>query len=321
MSKLPDAICFCPIRYIFKDSKFNVSDKIQPSVSLTGLPIDARDKLFNFANIDSAQTGIFLTSPLCGLDEVGIACACAAERSHKPLVYGFSHSVSQPVNAATVASIWLSFSAGLLVAKIKLKAENEFFSYGCFYDHDFIELEDYLSNMNLESDMYKDVYAKFLKKDLTAISAFSELVNIKENKIKPWLYSFTKISEFNWRFPSQALSMAASTDCLFLSNGKDAENNLFPKIDRSHWRLNAFDPVVASIHGHCAKHLVRKGGFFASKNGIVGKKEKVRDSVAELWQEMMDLSKSLVSERVKWDSSKSAVRSWYAAKLRKYNNG
>jgi len=321
MSRLPEAISFSARHELLEGCGFNIIQKILPSVTITGLPIDSRDRFTISSNFDPGNCNVFLTSPLCGLDSIGLACACMAERNHKPLVYGFSHSAGQAVNCATIASVWLAFSAGLLISKIRLKKHKEFLSYGCFCNNDIIDVDFFLENVNANDDIKSHARQRFENKDIVPIGALSELFKRESFKIKPWLYSFAKISEQNWRFPASSLITAASLDCRFLSGGQEVRFESVPRIDYGYWRMNAFDPVMASINAHCVRFQVDNFPIFAFSNGIVGIRNRGEDDVlVELWHETMDLSKSLVSERIKWNSSKSAVRNWYAAKLRKYGN-
>lgn len=289
-------------------------------VKLVGIPIDSKDRFIIDMKEELSNSNILITSPTCGLDKIGFACACCSEKGIKPIVYGFSHSAGQQVNSVTIASIWLAFSAALLIAKIRLKAENDFISYGCFYQDSCIDINKFLENTSAPDDLKDDVLRKFNIKDYTPISALEECAIEDIFSVKTWLSSWAFLSTSNWRFPLQSFRIAATLDARYLSGCGEYVSSDIPQIDRTHWRLRAFDPVVAALSGHCISASMSSMPIYASKNSIVSLKKDFHNGVPELWQEMIDLAKSLVSERVKWDSSKSAVRNWYAAKLRKYNN-
>jgi len=328
MKRPVDAIPFCRSD-LLKNCGFNLLNYKIVSIRLSSFPVDAHDKLTINCGDEIDQASAFIYSPLCGLDAIGFACACAAERGGKQVVYGYSQAVLQPVNNVTVASIWLALSAAYLVAKIKLRAEKDFISYGCFYDNDFIDVRDYIESIEIDSEIKSKIYNDFIGGDFVSLSATLDYYSMsKEQEVKPWLGSWSALSHNMWRFPYESMIISSSLDARYLcgatdipkigyGNIKDCDFNL----PRSGWTQRAFDPVSAALRGHCAYKMHSLSKVFAHKNGIFSIPKHKHEAIAELWNEMADLSSSLVSERIRWDASKMAIKSWYASKLRKYGHG
>lgn len=330
MKRQLDCLCFFNRKDLLRDSDFRAIDPPFSYIDLVGLPIDSTNSLIMPKAIQLPEVDCFMTSPLCGINSIGPACAISCESGKNHPVYGFSQSVGRSISSVTVASIWLAYASAILIAKIKLKAENEFLYHRCFKNEIFIDVKKYIESLEMEKSIKDKAVHEFSLGNIAPISALADMYHGDYKCPHAWLSSWCDISNYVWNFPHLSLSMAAALDARYLSGSKSLSGyesvsgvKIPLSINRSNWTNKSFDINTSFIDASCLRHCMAGNVIFAHKIGIFAENKIVynNERVEELWLDTLEFCHALFSDRIKWDYTKQAIKNWYISMLRKYSNG
>ena len=329
MKRQLDCLCFFKRKDLLRDSDFRAIDPPFSYVDLVGLPIDSTNALIMPKNLELPEVDCFMTSPLCGINSIGPACAISCESGKNHPVYGFSQSVGRSISSVTVASIWLAYASAILVAKIKLKSENEFLHHRCFENKIFIDVKKYIESIDMEKSIKDKAMHEFSLGNIAPISALADMDKNTSYSPHVWLASWRDISNYIWSFPNLSLSIAAALDARYLSGSKPLSGyesvsgvKIPLSINRSNWSSKSFDINTSFIDAACLRRCMASNVIFAHKVGIFAedKSSNKNERVEELWFDTLEFCHALFSDRIKWDYTKQAVKNWYISMLRKYGN-
>jgi hypothetical protein len=320
-----DSYAFCYKPELLSCDKYNIIKYECPIINLVSIPIDVNDKLTLSRNVTCEKANIGICSPLCGMDHSGQFAAFAAEQGRGVSIYGYAPSAGQEVRAVTVASLWLCFNAALLISKIRLFKENDFIHYGAYNESGAKSIEHFASKIKIDHIDKNYLINEFENRNYTSVSACLDYYD-EDITYKPWVASWCNIGNSLWRFPLKSMSVSSLVDAHYLSM-VDSTLKLQESADlqsainksRKYWNSKSFDPVSAFIGGHCLKKYAFNNPIFASEKGLFFKKPNESELVNDLWNDMMEMSGNLVSERIQWSAVKSAVRNWFNSRLRKYS--
>lgn len=314
---------------LLRDSEFRAIDPPFSCVELNGLPIDSVNSLVIPGNLKLPEVDCFMTSPLCGIESIGPACAISCENGSNHPVYGFSQSVGRSISSVTVASVWLAYASAVLVAKIKIKADRDFFYIRSFQDGVLIDIDEYIKSININEDIKKKVRDEFSSGNIAPISAIADMNESYPSSQHAWLSSWRDISQYIWNFPSSSLAIAAALDARYLSGSKSLHGNeeisgikIPLSIGRSSWTSKSFDINTAFIDASCLRRCMAGNTIFVHNNGVLAENKTSRknERLEELWVDTLDFCHALFSDRIKWDYTKQAIKNWYISMLRKYGN-
>jgi len=329
MKRQLDCLCSFGRKDLLRESNFRAIDLSIPHVELIGFPINSANNLMIQSSFKMPEVDCFMTSPLCGIDSIGPICAMSCESGSNHPVYGFSHSVGRSISSVTVASLWLAYSSALLVAKIKLKANDEFVKARCFNNNILIDVSKHINELDIDSAMKKKAISSFEAFDIAPASAIVGMNGYSDND-HIWMSSWCELSEFMWNFPSNSYAIAAALDARFLSgsnclSGHEAVFGMkVPlSVNRKQWTSRPFDINISFVDAACLKRSIVGTSIFVNRSGVfsINKSMEVGNSVEELWNDTEDFCHALFSDRIKWDYTKQAIKNWYTSMLRKYGNG